>query len=144
MQYLIIMPLHNYHRNGNPCHFQVVRMRIVLQKSIDSGTIAILHIYIFYNLTTVDRGCQPLLVAHQRCIYQKSTQLATAVLPAPTISCYYFYFIEAIKFHKHAEAPSLLAAEASLDILGEETKTAEVFCLYEDRISNNALQRNKS
>ncbi len=34
-----------------------------------------------------------------------------------------------------AEAPDLRAAEASLDILVAENKTAEVFCLYEDWIS---------
>jgi hypothetical protein len=44
----------------------------MLQNSIDSGTVQ-LHFYFFYNLTTVDRGCQPLLVAHQRFIYKESS-----------------------------------------------------------------------
>jgi hypothetical protein len=35
-----------------------------MQKTIDSGTIAIfLSFFIVYNLTTVDRGCEPLLAS---------------------------------------------------------------------------------
>ena len=57
MQDFIIMALHNYHQNGNPCHFQVVRMRIVLQKSIDSGTIASIFFTILPRLTAVVSRC---------------------------------------------------------------------------------------
>jgi hypothetical protein len=39
---LIVIALHKYLQNGNPCHGQVVRLGIVLQKSIDSGTMAFL------------------------------------------------------------------------------------------------------
>ena len=38
-KYLIVVVLHIYLHNGNPCHIKVVRMSSVLQKSIDSGTI---------------------------------------------------------------------------------------------------------
>ena len=114
---LIVIALHNNLQNGNPCHFQVVGMKIVLRKSIDSGTMALF----FFNLTTVDRGCQPLLAAHQYRLYKKSTQLAIA-LPAFTIPCYYLYLREAILFFWHVEPPNLLAPEAFLDILVEENK----------------------
>jgi len=56
--HLIIMVLHYYLRDCNPCHFYMARMRIVLQNSIDSGTIELFYEFIyFYKLTAVDRGC---------------------------------------------------------------------------------------
>ena len=49
MKHLVIMALHYYLHNGNPCHVNIIRMRIVLQSSIDSGTI-------FFFFLQFDRG----------------------------------------------------------------------------------------
>ena len=57
--HLINMALHYYQRNGNPCYLQMVRMRIVLQNSIDSGTISLFYIFftIWPRLTAVVSRC---------------------------------------------------------------------------------------
>jgi hypothetical protein len=93
MKHLFIMALHIYHQNCNPCYFLVVRMRIVMQKTIDSGTIAIFFLFLLFTiwprLTAVVSRCSH---PHRRCLYQKSTYLATAVLPAPTNLMLLFLF----------------------------------------------------
>ena len=92
ISHLIIMALHYYQRNGNPCNLRMVRMRIVLQNSNDSGTMSLLKIFLQF-----DRGWPRLSAAARSSlpsITAVPTQLAIT-LPAPTTPCY-FYIIKCL------------------------------------------------